>query len=88
MSFWEILFNVVAFLWSPLMISIVAFGLVLFLIAAAVDSHVQYHNAGPEVFFPSMGALVVAVLGAAFTIWWTQAGISGLGWHYVAYTPR
>lgn len=88
MSFWEILFNVVAFLWSPAMISLVAYGLVMFLIAVAVDSHIQYVNTELEVFSLSIGALVVAVLGTAFTVWWIQAGINGLGWHYAVYTPR
>lgn len=80
MSFWEILFNVVAILWSPAGISVYMLILGLFLFTTLFDPTEDWD--GWEVFCLTLGWLIVSALMWSFTIWWYSNGFNGFGWHY------
>lgn len=87
MTFWEILYNVVAFLWSPAAISAAAFVIAIVLWGLALDRS-NYYGYGLQVTLSGIGAGIIAVLGIAFTLWWIQAGLNPGGWHYPLSTQR
>lgn len=79
MSFWEILFNVVAVLWSPVAITIYGFVIGVALFATIMDD--------PSLEGGQRAALVilwvvVSILVWTFLIWWAVNGYSPIGWHY------
>lgn len=84
MSFWEILFNVVAVLWSPAAIAIygIVIGVVLFS-ALMSDDWLD----GAEIAILVVSWLVVSVLVWAFVIWVIANGVNPLGWHYPVEAP-
>lgn len=81
MTFWEILFNVVAIFWSPIGITVLAAVGVIALFSKAIDASNYYDNVPAVATFASL-ATIFAVPVVAFTIWWCQAGYNPAGWHY------
>lgn len=79
MSFWEILFNVVAVLWSPVAITMYGFVIGVALFATFMDD--------PSLEGGQRAALVilwiiVSILVWAFFFWWTVNGYNPIGWHH------
>lgn len=85
MSFWEILFNVVAVLWSPAAITIYGFILGVILFALFLE---DVYLDGVEITLLVIAWIAVSVLVWTFFIWWAVNGYNPLGWHYPIYAAE
>lgn len=79
MSFWEILFNVVAVLWSPVAITIYGFVIGVALFATFMDDP---SLDGVEITLLVIAWIIVSILVWTFLVWWTVNGYNPIGWHY------
>lgn len=80
MSFLDILFNVVAFAWSPVAIIIYAF-IIVCIIGNTADAEFSFGETGFG-WVLSVINFVIIILGVTFAIWVLATEINPLGWHY------
>lgn len=80
MSFLDILFNVVAFLWSPVAIIIYAV-IIVCIIGSSADAEFHFGSTGLG-WLLSVINIVIIILGIAFAGWVMATEINPAGWHY------
>lgn len=86
MTFWEVLFNVIAFAWSPTGIFI--WGFLLFLLFGSMAEEEYRYGSDTLSFWFAIACCITALLTITFAIWAFQANLNPFGWHLAPMRAR